>query len=133
MSPRALVLLVALPLAWACTPPGPAGQTTPRHDPNVITSEELQTANASNLYDAVRTLRPEWLTRQAPQAIQNANTDFPVLVYMDRIRLGEPSMLRQVGIGAALELRWYSASAAQAEFGLSSGMQGVIQVVTHRR
>ncbi len=133
MNARALVLLVALPLAWACTPRGQTGQTTPRHDPNVITAEELASANASNLFEAVRSLRPEWLSHQAPQGILNANADFPTLVYMDRMRLGEPEMLRQVGIGAALELRYYSPTAAQSEFGISGGMQGVIQVLTRRR
>ena len=133
MNARALVLLVALPLVWSCTPTGQPGQTTPRHDPSVITAEEIASANASNLYDVVRTLRPEWLSHLAPQGIQNANADFPTLVYMDRMRLGEPDMLRQVGTGAAIELRYFSPSAAQSEFGLSGGMQGVIQVITRRR
>ena len=129
---RTAFLLAAVPVVWACASSGggQAGQARPSHDPNVITREELATANAANLFDAIRQLRPRWLERLGPTTF-SAASDYQVLVYMDRIRFGAPDMLRQVPISMPLSVRYYSASEAQAEFGVGN-LQGAIQIVTRR-
>ena len=131
MTFRAAILTASLPLAWACASSGgQPGRTTTRVDQYVITAEELATANASNLYDAIRQLRPQWLQGGAPTTFRSAS-EYPILVYMDRIRFGEPTMLRSVPVTLPLSVRWLSASEAQAEFGVGN-LQGAIQVVTRR-
>jgi len=130
---RLAIVCALLPLAWSCSAGGQPGQVAPRRDPNIITAEELQTANASNVYDAIRTLRPEWLSRGSIQAVRGEGGGYTTVVYMDRMLYGAPDMLRQMGLGSVLQVRWFGPSEAQGEFGLSGGMQGVIQVVTRRR
>ena len=131
MNARAAILLLTLPLAWSCTASGPPGQVAPRRDPNVITAEELQTANASNLFDAIRTLRPEWMQRGNPTTVR-PQAEYSIVVFLDRIRFGDTESLRQLPVAMALEVRWYGRTEAQAEFGLGN-LQGAIQVVTRRR
>jgi hypothetical protein len=128
---RATILIAALPLAWACASSGgQPGRTTSRVDQYVITAEELATANASNLYDAIRQLRPQWLQSAGPTTFR-ADAEYQILVYMDRIRFGEPTMLRSVPVALPQSVRWLSASEAQAEFGVGN-LQGAIQIVTRR-
>jgi len=129
---RAAVLLVSLPLAWACASAGGSqtGQASPQHDPNVLTAEELATANASNLFDAIRQLRPRWLERRGPTTF-TGQAEYSIMVFMDRIRFGAPDMLRQVPISLPQSVRYFAASEAQAEFGVGN-LQGAIQIVTRR-
>jgi hypothetical protein len=129
---RLAILLVAVPLALSCT--SGAGQSgrmaTPRHDANVITAEELAGVNASNLYDAIRLLRTEWLGRGSPTTLL-PGSEYPVGVYLDRVRFGDLDALHQLPVSAAVRVRYYSASEAQSEFGVSN-LQGAIQVITVR-
>jgi hypothetical protein len=130
---RAAVLLISLPLAWACASAGGSqtGQASAQHDPYVLTAAELATSNASNLFDAIRQLRPRWLERLGPTTFSGQG-EYSVMVYTDRIRLGAPDMLRQVPISLPQSVRYYSASEAQAEFGVGN-LQGAIQIVTRRQ
>lgn len=131
MNARAAILVVSLPLVWACASAGSGtGSAGPRHDPNVITAEELQGANVSNLFDAIRILRPQWLERGGPTTII-PGSEYAVVVFMDRIRFGEPEVLRQTPPSVAQSLRYYRADEAQAEFGIGN-LRGAIQVITRR-
>lgn len=132
VSYRMVFLLAALPLVSACASSGSqTGQASPRHDPYVITAAELATASASNLFDAVRQLRPRWMERLGPTTF-GPQAEYAVMVYMDRIRFGAPDMLRQVPVSLPLSVRYYSASEAQAEFGVGN-LQGAIQIVTRQQ
>ena len=132
MSYRTVFLLAALPLVSACASSGGSqtGQAGPRHDPYVITAAELATANASNLFDAIRQLRPRWLERLGPTTFGGA--EYRIMVYTDRIQFGSVDMLRQVPVSLPLSVRYYSASEAQGEFGVGN-LQGAIQIVTRRQ
>ncbi len=132
MNARLAVLLVAVPLALSCASGAgqPGRMATPRHDANIISAEELAGVNASNLYDAVRLLRTEWLRRSAPTTLL-PGAEYAVAVYLDRVRFGDLESLRQLPVSAAVRVRYYSASEAQSEFGVSN-LQGAIQVVTVR-
>ena len=132
MNARLAVLLVAVPLALSCTSgAGRSGRMAPpRHDANIISAEELAGVNASNLYDAIRLLRTEWLRRSAPTTLL-PGAEYAVAVYLDRVRFGDLESLRQLPVSSAVRVRYYSASEAQSEFGVSN-LQGAIQVVTVR-
>ena len=132
MNVRAAVLLISLPLAWACASAGGSqtGQASPQHDPYVLTAAELATSNTSNLFDAIRQLRPRWLERLGPTTF-SGQQEYSIMVFMDRIRFGAPDMLRQVPVSLPQSVRYFSASEAQAEFGVGN-LQGAIQIVTRR-
>jgi len=131
MNVRAGVLLISLPMAWACASSGAsqAGAARRGHDPNVITAEELQSASGSNLFELVRALRPEWLT---PRGTARFNAQGGVAVYMDRVRMGGVDVLRQVAPSSVVSLRFLGPSEAGAEFGLDV-MEGAIQIITRRQ
>lgn len=133
MTFRAAILIASVPLAWACASSGsqPGRTTASRVDQNLITAEELATANASNLYDAIRQLRPHWFQGSGGPTTFRAEAEYPILVYMDRIRFGDPTMLRSVPVALPQAVRWLSASEAQSEFGVGN-LQGAIQIVTRR-
>jgi len=129
---RTAILIAALPLAWACSSSGAQpGRTAPRQDPYIITAEELAGANAANLFDAVRQLRPRWLERTSPTTF-TVSAEYQIVVYMDRIRFGDPAMMRSVPVSLPQSVRWLSPSEAQSEFGVGN-LQGAIQINTRRQ
>ena len=132
MNVRAAVLLISLPLAWACASAGSgAARTAPRHDPNIISSEELQGVSASNLFDVIRTLRPQWLSNRSPTMLR-PQAEGNIVVYMDRIRFGELETLRQIPPGDAVSVRYYGPTEAEGQFG-AGHLHGAIQIITRRQ
>lgn|SRR5512142_409115 len=132
MDIRAAILACALPLAWACSAgSGQPGRTAPRSDENLITAEELATANASNLFDAIRQLRPRWMERGGPTALRGPGAQGSLTVYVDRVREGGTEALRSVPLGLVESVRYLTPSQAQGEFGLDN-IYGAIQVTTRR-
>jgi hypothetical protein len=132
MNARAAYLAFALPLVWACsTGAGQAGRTTPRHDANLITAEELAAANASNLFDAIRQLRPMWMEPGLPTAFRATSGQSEMMVYVNRVREGGTDALRSIPLLLVESVRFLTASQAQAEFGLDN-LHGAIQVITRR-
>ena len=131
VSLRAAILVVALPLAWACASVGsPASASGPRPDRNLITAEEIAGVSVSNLYDAVRLLRPQWLSQRNPSTLL-MGSEGDIVVYMDRIRFGEPEQLRQFPPSIATSVRFLNPSEANAEFGVGH-LKGAILVTTRR-
>ena len=131
MNVRSIVLIAALPVLWACSSAKRPGEAGPRHDPNVLTREELGSVTAANLFEAIRALRPEWLSRRNPTTILTQG-DYPIVVYMDRMRFGDVSSLRQLSVTMPLSVRFLSPSEAEGEFGVGN-ISGAIQVRTRER
>src|SRR5437763_258094 len=107
-----------------------------RHEPvpvrstDIVTQEELgRVATASTLYEALHALRPGWFRRN-PTTLR-PQTEGDVVVYVDQSRLGGPEALRTLQVNAAVAIRHYSASEAEARFG-PGHLHGAIQVVTSR-
>ncbi len=132
MTPRLAAVVLLLPLALACASAGGTGAPGAiRRDVNVITEGELRESNVANLYDAVRTLRPEWLARRHPTTLRpEAETN--IVVYVDRVRYGDPEVLRTLTLTFAQSLRYLAPAEAEAEFG-PGHLQGAILVTTRRR
>jgi len=131
VSVRAAILVVALPVAWACASVGgSASSSAPRPGRNLITAEEIAGVSVSNLYDAVRLLRPQWLSTTNPSTFRVA-AEGTIIVYMDRIRFGEPEQLRAFPPSLAVSIRFLDPSEANAEFGVGH-LKGAIVVNTRR-
>ena len=131
MSVRAAILVVALPLAWACASAGSSASASgPRPERNLITAEEIAGVSVSNLYEAVRILRPQWMSTTNPSTFRIA-AEGNIVVYMDRIRFGEPEQLRQFPPSIAVSVRFLDPSEANAEFGVGH-LKGAIMVTTRR-
>src|SRR2546422_9473598 len=126
--------IAGLVIASACSSGGaastPDARPAPSQDRNLLTQEELQRTSASNLFDAIRILRPQWL-RQSPTIIRQGG-EGSLLVYLDGVQFGDPSSLRQISLLVVQEARYLSASEAQARYG-TQDLHGVIAVTTRHR
>ena len=128
------LLIASLAIAPACSSAGggsgDALPPTPRQDRNLILQDELQRTAVSDLFEAIRNLRPQWL-RQSPTVLRQGG-EGSILVYLDGVRYGDPSSLRQISVNIVQEVRYLSASEAQARYG-TMDLHGVIAVTTRHR
>jgi hypothetical protein len=105
-----------------------------RRDRYAITGEEIKEVPATNLYEVVQRLHPEWLTARSQGTVGGRNSTTAsgqpgVQVYMDAQRLGNVEVLRQVAVTAAASLKYYTSSDAQAHFG-TGNFSGAIQIIS---
>jgi hypothetical protein len=114
----------AAPAAGAA--PAPTQQT--RRDPNVITRAEIDQADwATNAFDLVQRLRPNFLRTSGPTNWSGAPQS--AIVRLNDQELGDFGALRQIALNSVQEIRYYSMADATAKFG---GIRGrpVIAITT---
>jgi hypothetical protein len=117
-----LLLILAVVLA-GCSTNG-SGARAGRSD--MITVADLQAANSTNLYDAVRTIRPNWLRARSPNSLQRQGQ---VQVYFDDTRVGGVESLRSLPMQGIAYIRWFDPISASSRWGLDHE-QGAIYVST---
>ena len=131
MNVRTAILVAVLPLAIGCASTGSSAATSgPRPERNLITAEEIAVVSVSNLYDAIRQLRPQWMSTTNPSTLR-MDAEGTIVVYMDRIRFGDPEQLRAFPPSLAVSIRYLDPSEATAEFGVGH-LKGAIVVTTRR-
>jgi hypothetical protein len=113
--------------------PAPASrmetQTGSRSD--VVDVDELQAVQgAGTAFDALRKLRPEFLTRRAPSMPTDPDAGYPV-VYLDGQRLGGLNTLQGIPLSSIVEIRYLRSAAASERLGRNHP-GGVIAVSTHQ-
>jgi hypothetical protein len=109
----------------ACAPPSTA---RPGREANVITKEEILDAHASNVYEAISRLRPNFLHYRGQTTIKGADTGYP-RVYLDRTLMGDLSSLKSMPPSGIREIRYYNGPEASARFGLDN-VSGAIEVIS---
>jgi hypothetical protein len=109
----------------ACAPPS---TTRPGRDANVITKEEILDTHASNVYDAISRLRPNFLQYRGQTTLRGADTGYP-RVYLDRTPLGDISALKTMNLNGIREIRYYNGPEASGRFGLDN-VSGAIEVIS---
>jgi hypothetical protein len=120
-----LAVLVAA-IFVSCAPPAvTAGSGRER---NVITREEILASQASNAYDAVSRLRPNFLNSHGPTTIHGPDTGYPK-VYLDHILLGDLSSLKTLNPVGIREIHYYNGPEASSRFGLDN-VSGAIEVIS---
>jgi hypothetical protein len=112
-------------VSLACAPPSTAhtGRSA-----NVITKDEIVGAQASNVYDAVRMLRPNFLNPHGRTTINGADTGYPK-VYLDRNLLGDINSLKTLNPNGIREIHYYNGAEASSRFGLDN-VSGAIEVIS---
>jgi hypothetical protein len=123
-----LYLLLPLVLVLtACSGSGVSDGVS--RDRNVISSDEIHTqVQASNAYDIVRTLRPQWLRARSADDMQGATR---IWVYVDGTQYGDVESLRQISVADTGSIRYLNAAAATLRYG-QNHTQGAIEVTTAR-
>jgi hypothetical protein len=127
---RALVLAAGLlTVAGAAS-----GQDRPRRDRNVITQDELDRSGVQNLDQAVRKLRPAWLSSRGAVSLLGGvpvTKDEAMVVYVDGSRRGGLPELELMPVEQVSEIRFMSADVATMRFGAGHPF-GAIDIITRR-
>jgi lipoprotein-anchoring transpeptidase ErfK/SrfK len=130
---RRLFLTALTTVAAACAGAATSGGSAPRRDSTVITAEDMTKVQATNLYDVVRRLHPEWLNQRTAATVGSLNSAAPaqpvdVQVFVDSQHIGTSETLKQLTISTTTSLKYYTAAEAQTRFG-AGNLNGVIQVI----
>lgn len=99
----------------------------PQADPGdqyLIFAAELAATKQTNIYDAVRQVRPFWFTRQVGARSGEAT----IAAYLDGQQIGSVSALRRIPTHIAQRVRYLTPTEAQGRFGSINGMAAAIVV-----
>lgn len=118
--------VLSLVAVWSTLVPGTAeGQKAPKRERNLIARDELVQASDkfADLYQAVRRLRPHFLTvnNRGSRTLGNSgssNAEALPVVYVDGNKSGEPDFLKGISTRAVAEVRYLSPNEAGMEYGL---------------
>ena len=125
---RTLFLMLFGLLVAACSSTG--GSKAPQGDRNHIIRAELAELTATDAYEAVRQLRPHWLSTRGAATIRGFSSS-DVMVHLDEALLGESETLQQISISIVEEMFYLSSSEASTRYG-TGYLNGVIIVRTRR-
>jgi hypothetical protein len=116
-------LVAASVLACAPTSTAHAGR-----DANVITKAEILDTHASNVWDAINRLRPNFLHYRGQTTLRGADTGYPK-VYLDRTLIGDINSLKTMNPNGIREIHYYNGPEASGRFGLDN-VSGAIEVIS---
>jgi hypothetical protein len=127
---REFVLLAVLASAFAAACASAGTTTEEGTNRDVLTREEIMGAEATNLYDVIRRLRPRWLQVRSTRSL---NMETEIVVLQNDMYLGNAESLKQMAPELAYEIRYLEgARAATSIPGLMSGrhIEGAIIIMT---
>jgi hypothetical protein len=122
----AVVLVSAVAASLACSAATQRGTGAPSG--SVLLADEIRSVRASNAYEAVSRLRPEWLRRRGVVTIRDPNAG-EVVVYLDGIRFGGPRSLANIRVQNVIQIQYVDPSDAAVRFG-TDHLGGAILVRT---
>jgi len=93
-------------------------------DRNIITKEQLTNNHFSTVYDAVESLRGNWLQTRGTDSFQSPSQ---VRVYLDNTLFGNVESMRSIATTTISFVRWFDGVSATARWGLDHGA-GVIYI-----
>jgi hypothetical protein len=135
---RKTVLLVLGVMGSACASGGtgtgsPENPQPARRDQNVITAEELNADPATNVYDAIRHLRPSMLTARGAgvnmslTTSANSSETGQISIYLDGAKLGGgTSTLGAIPISGIKEIRYLNGSDATQRYGTGNASGAIV-------
>lgn len=121
-SRAALLAVLALALGGCASTGGGSGGSF-----GVLTREQLVETRQANLYQAVQSLRPQWLRARAQSSLTQASE---VTLFLNGSHYGTVEQLRNIPIDAIVDIRYLSASEAAGRFGTQAGNSGSLLVRT---
>jgi hypothetical protein len=123
-----LVAVLATGVLAACASANAGGESGSNSD--TLTREEILGAEATNLYDVVRRLRPRWLQVRSTRSF---SMETEIAVLQNDMYLGNTETLKEMAPELAYSIRYLEGSrAATAIPGLMSGrhIEGAIIIST---
>lgn len=94
----------------ACASSGTAGSG--RHSSDQVTSAEIATSSASNAYELIERLRPNWLRPRSAGSLSGGVRTQLIVVYLDGHRLGDLVSLRMLSVAGIRSMQWLDATRA---------------------
>ena len=126
------VLAATMVALAACASSG-GGTAAKTQNPSVISVDEIEESSASNAYEVIQRLRPNFLrTRGAVHGTPgatNAMEMVDLVVYLNDNRLGGTDQLRQIAKADIREIRYFNSSEATTKWGTGHSA-GAIQIVS---
>jgi hypothetical protein len=125
---RRYFAVFAAAILTACASAGSGATHAATRNTNILTREEIGSVPVANAYDAVQRLRPQFFRSHGSTSMSSADAGMPT-VYLNRMRYGDISSLKQIDIGSIREIHYYSPAEATNRFSVGSP-SGAIEVVT---
>lgn len=117
------VLLLALFLAGCAT-----GGEERSGGTGAVTGDQLVETGQTDLLEALRILRPQWLRARSSARLTGERPE--VTVFVNETPFGTVGVLSSIPLAAVEEVRYMSASDATTRYGMSGGAAGLILVRT---
>ncbi len=109
---RRLALLAATVAVTACASSG-SGSSGARSSPDRLDRSEIMKSNASNAYELINRLRPNWLRTTSPGSIGGGITRTQmILVYLDGQRLEDLNALKTISAASIQSGQWIDSARA---------------------
>ena len=121
---RSSLVALALAFAGACGAARTGPSAAPRGQHDLITRDEIlsSTHEASDLFRAIQSLRPQFLAAPRGVVARGSSSSSPLSVYVDGIRQSGVDALRGVPASGVAAVRYLDPTASQSELGpLASG------------
>ena len=83
-------------------------------------SDDIAKTSATNVYDAIQQLRPQWFAvahLRATTPSDQGGVPASVIIYLDGMRYGTVDLLRELPVTGVQEVRYFDALAATNRFG----------------
>ena len=96
-------------------------------DHTMLTKQQITENHYNTAYDAVESLRSNWLRTRGPDSFSQPSE---VVVYLDNTRLGGTDRLREIAANTVYFIRFFDGVAATGRWGVGHAA-GVIYVSTH--
>jgi hypothetical protein len=95
----------------ACASSG-SGSSAARGSPDRLTRAEITASSATNAYELISRLRPQWLRAPATGSIGAGVRMQAILVYLNRERLEDVNALKTISIDGIDSAEWIDATRA---------------------
>jgi len=125
---RQAVVLCSLPVTLLSIASCASTKRMDETDRNVITTAEIQSANASTAYDVIVKIHANFLHSRGQNSILLKQPKEPT-VYLDNVEYGTIASLRNIPASNVAEIRFIEGWDAMTKYG-SDHVAGVIQVYT---
>jgi len=115
-------IAVSLCLAAACATAS-SGASRPGFDAALITRAQIEELHVSTAYDAVKTLRSNWLSARGPESFRYP---IEVQVYLDGVHYGDISTLQSIASPPIQYIRYYTGQEATVKWGIDHGRGAIV-------
>jgi hypothetical protein len=109
-SPRRIAVSVLMGALAGCASSGTGGASA-RTSPDRITRSEISSSSATNAYELISRLRPNWFRKPATATIGGGVVrNQAILVYLNNQRLEDINALKTIGVDGLDSAQWVDAS-----------------------